>query len=163
MFTTLGADMPGLRRSDVAVAVLMEYFEPEAAVYLLNNNGAGVIAHGWVDKVMEAVRGYSGKVELTEESISREENRSELIRMIGVIEDAMEKEEVKKAEGLKMIADIRVKLNDKFEIVQKEERKRIIVVPQKRDMICHHTGRECTFPSKEECMKRYGLVDRGYK
>lgn len=91
-------------------------------------------------------------------SISKEENRAELVRMIGVIEKKMDMGAIEQKDGLKMIADIRVKLNDKFEIEQASTERRIIVVPQKRGLVCKHTQRECTFwPTKDACMKHYKL------
>lgn len=91
-------------------------------------------------------------------SISKEENRAELVRMIGIIEKKMDMGQIEQKDGLKMIADIRVKLNDKFEIEQSSTERRIIVVPQKRGLICKYTQRECTYwPTKEACMKHYKL------
>lgn len=96
-------------------------------------------------------------------SISREENQSALIKMLGQIEQAMDDEEMDKGQALKMMADIRVKLQDKFDMEDdKDENKHIIVVPQKHDYICPHTNRECSkMPSKAACMKYYGLRDSG--
>ena len=63
-------------------------------------------------------------------------------------------------DAIKIEADIRVKLNDKFNIEEEEGQKRIIVVPQKHDIICKFTNRECSaMPSKEACMKYYNLID----
>ena len=62
----------------------------------------------------------------------------------------------------KVVLDARVKLNDKFNIEEEEGQKRIIVVPQKHDIICKWTSRECSaMPSKEACMKYYNLIDAG--
>ena len=60
----------------------------------------------------------------------------------------------------KVVLDARVKLNDKFNIEEAEGQKRIIIVPQKHDIICKWTQRGCSsMPSKEACMKYYKLID----
>ena len=97
---------------------------------------------------------------IQDDTISKEENRSELIKMISVIQEGMDDGDIERKDGLKMIADIRVKLNDKFEIEERGVQKRLIVVPQKRNMICAYTQRECTYwPTKEACKAHYKLVE----
>lgn len=96
---------------------------------------------------------------VTDESlISREENKAELIKMIPRITEAAKRGEIDNGYALKLEADLRVKLNDKFDMEASERERRIIIVPQKHDYICPHTGRECSsMPSKEACMEYYKL------
>lgn len=95
-------------------------------------------------------------------SISREENQAALIEMLADIQQARKNHEMDKGQALKMEADIRVKLQDKFDMDEdSDEVKHLIVVPQKHDYICPHTNRECTkMASKEACMKYYNLVEK---
>lgn len=94
-------------------------------------------------------------------SISREENQEELTKMLGEIRKAMDDKKLDTGTGLKMLMDIRVKLQDKFDMDESDDtHKHIIVVPQKHDIICPSTNRECSkMPSKEACMEYYNLVE----
>lgn len=93
-------------------------------------------------------------------TISKDENREELLKLLQKIQDAERDGTIDPKDAIKIEADIRVKLNDKFNIEEEEGQKRIIVVPQKHDMICKWTSRECSaMPSKEACMKYYNLID----
>lgn len=97
---------------------------------------------------------------VTSEGVSKEQNKEALIKMIPQINAAMEDGSIEPDKGLKMIADIRVKLNDKFEMEESAEKKRIIIVPAKHDIICTFTHRECSrMPSREACKEYYNLVD----
>lgn len=89
-------------------------------------------------------------------TISREQNKAELISLLKDIEEAQRSGDMETKDALKLKTDIRVKLNDKFDMEEDEESKHIIVVPSKHDIICPHTNRECTYmPTKEACMKYY--------
>lgn len=93
-------------------------------------------------------------------TISKDENREELLKLLQKIQDAEKEGTIDPKDAIKIEADIRVKLNDKFNIEEEEGQKRIIVVPQKHDIICKWTSRECSaMPSKEACMKYYNLTD----
>jgi len=93
-------------------------------------------------------------------TISKDENREELLKLLQKIQDAEREGTIDPKDAIKIEADIRVKLNDKFNIEEEEGQKRIIVVPQKHDIICKWTSRECSaMPSKEACMKYYNLID----
>lgn len=93
-------------------------------------------------------------------TISKDENREELLKLLQRVQDAEREGTIDPKDAIKIEADIRVKLNDKFNIEEEEGQRRIIVVPQKHDIICKHTNRECSaMPSKEACMKYYNLID----
>ena len=98
-------------------------------------------------------------------TISKDENREALLKEILEMKQIADDS---KASGdsdtfikaSKVVLDARVKLNDKFNIEEEEGQRRIIVVPQKHDIICKWTSRECSaMPSKEACMKYYNLID----
>ena len=93
-------------------------------------------------------------------TISKDENREELLKLLQKIQDAERDGTIDPKDAIKIEADIRVKLNDKFNIEEEEGQRRIIVVPQKHEIICKWTSRECSaMPSKEACMKYYNLID----
>lgn len=93
-------------------------------------------------------------------TISKDENREELLKLMQRVQNAEREGTIDPKDAIKIEADIRVKLNDKFNIEEEEGQRRIIVVPQKHDIICKWTSRECSaMPSKEACMKYYNLID----
>ena len=165
---TMAHEWPDLRVTDVAFAVLCETFEDDAVAVAVayrekapangeESKAFSPRAQALRKAVHQIVFGAVGQ----EDTISKEENRSELIRMIDEIQAGMDNGEIEKKDGLKMIADIRVKLNDKFEIEERSEgRQRLIIVPQKRDMICRYTNRECmNWPTREACIRHYNIKE----
>lgn len=90
--------------------------------------------------------------------ISKAENKSDLIRLLKELQDAKANGEIETKDALKIEADIRVKLNDKFSMDEDDGPRRILVVPQKHDIVCPHTHMECTYmPTKKACMEYYKL------
>lgn len=97
---------------------------------------------------------------VSEDDITFEENKQGLIKLLKKTKQAEEDGLMETKDALKLQADIRVKLNDKFDTSESNDNKHIIVVPSKHDMICPHTNYECTFmPTKEACMKYYNIKD----
>lgn len=97
---------------------------------------------------------------VSEDDITFEENKQGLIKLLKKTKQAEEDGLMETKDALKLQADIRVKLNDKFDTAESTENKHIIVVPSKHDIICPHTNYECTFmPTKEACIKYYNLKD----
>lgn len=95
------------------------------------------------------------------EDISFEENKAYMLKLKKDTEDAMANNELEKKDGLKILADLSVKLNDKFK-VNAEEHDQIIYVNQKYSSVCSYCGHECAPPpiSKEEAMRLYDLVEK---
>ena len=98
-------------------------------------------------------------------TISKDENREALLKEISEMKDIADKAKEENdsdtyIKASKVVLDARVKLNDKFNIEEEEGQRRIIVVPQKHDIVCKFTNRECSaMPSKEACMKYYNQID----
>jgi hypothetical protein len=110
-------------------------------------------------KIKELLKPFGIGVDMSS-TISRTENREDLIKLLGKIKEASDNGELETKDAIKLETDIRVKLNDKFNIEAEKEQRRIIIVPQKHDLICPHTNRECSnMPSKEACMKYYNLTE----
>lgn len=59
----------------------------------------------------------------------------------------------------KGIADIRVKLNDKFGSNEKEIN-RVVSVHTKNNFICPINNKECYIATKEDLINKYGLIDK---
>ena len=94
-----------------------------------------------------------------DEDISFEENKAYMLKLKKDIEKAIEDGEMEKKDGYKALADISVKLNDKFQ-VQGEVKEQLIVVNTKFNAICGSCGREIYIPTKEDLMEKYNLVEK---
>lgn len=92
------------------------------------------------------------------EDISFEENKAYMLKLKKDTEDAMERKEIDIKDGLKILADISVKLNDKFN-VQGDNREQVVIVNTKFNAICE-CGREIYVPTKEELIKKYNLIEK---
>lgn len=100
------------------------------------------------------------KAKKQSEDISFEENKAYMLKLKKDTEDAMAQGELEKKDGLKILADLSVKLNDKFK-VSAEEHDQIIYVNQKYDATCPSCGREVARRpiTKEEAMEMYDLIE----
>lgn len=163
----LNGEWPEMRIRDVAFGIL--------ATYLEDTQLASKVVYGKEDECKQFSGGYRFKhlqdllrsygitaVSLVSDAgnITKEENRAELIKMLDEIDDQMQQGLISPKDALSLKKDIRVKLQDKFEIEAIAQAQRIIIVPQKRDLICPHTQMECTqWPSKEACIEHYGLLE----
>lgn len=89
--------------------------------------------------------------------ISFDENKEEMIKLIKEAQDALERGEMEAKDALKIQADLRVKLNDKF-AVKEESQEQLVVVQKKYNAICS-CGRELYIPTKEDLMEQYDLIE----
>ena len=96
-----------------------------------------------------------------ESNISFEENKAEIIRLIKRTKEALASGEIDAKDALKIESDLRVKLNDKFN-VQSEEREQVIYVTQKYNDTCPYCSQEIARRplSKEEAMEMYNLTEK---
>lgn len=156
----------GIRVRDIAYILLSKMFSDTKTAYqcLFGTQ------EGYSDYINDELR---GKLEeyMTEEgyiraistdeddgSITFEENKSALTKMIADIERDMEKGVIEKKDGYARIVDIRTKLNDKFK-VEASKRNRMIIVEKKFDFICPHTRHECYQLDKEAAMEKFNLIE----
>lgn len=97
----------------------------------------------------------------SEDDISFEENKAEILNLIKATKKAFENGDIEAKDALKIEADLRVKLNDKFSVTE-EVKDQIVVVNQKYDAICGRCGAEVARRpiTKEEAMKMYDLIER---
>lgn len=154
---SLKSDGIDVRVRDVAYLILCDTFSdktiPEKVVYKAND----IPTSETLAALSEKLKPFGiGEIN----TISKDENREELLKLLNRIQDGERAGLIDPKDAIKIEADIRVKLNDKFNIEEEDTKKRIIVVPQKHDIICPHTNRECTYmPSKEACKKHYKLIE----
>jgi hypothetical protein len=92
------------------------------------------------------------------ENITFEQNKSAMIQLIKRTEDALAEGAIEPDKGLKIIADLRVKLNDKFKVEDKTAEQYIIVQP-KFNNICDYTHKECWLQTKEFAKEHWHLID----
>lgn len=95
------------------------------------------------------------------EDISFEENKEYMLKLKKQTEEAMASGDIDKKDGLKILTDISVKLNDKFS-VKEESQQQIVIVQEKYDAICGRCGAEVSRRpiTKEEAMEMYNLVEK---
>ena len=96
-----------------------------------------------------------------EDDISFEENKAEILNLIRATKQAFENGEIEAKDALKIEADLRVKLNDKFSVTE-DVKDQIVVVHQKYDAICGRCGTEVARRpiTKEEAMEMYDLIEK---
>lgn len=90
------------------------------------------------------------------EDISFDENLAYMLKIKKETEAAMTNGEMDKKDALKILADITVKLNDKFNI-NEEVKDQMVVVNCKYNNVCEKCGSEIYIPTKEDLIKEYNL------
>lgn len=86
-----------------------------------------------------------------------EDNRDALISYLNDIQVLMAERKIDPKDGMKMMTDIRLKLNDKFNIKEQQVEQRIIVQP-KFSHICQHTHKECWLQTRSYAMEHWHLI-----
>jgi hypothetical protein len=109
-------------------------------------------------KILEALK--SNGAAKNENDITAEENKAAMVELIERTETALNEGAIDVDKGLKIIADLRVKLNDKFGVGEEQDRKNIIILPKTYDLICPHTHHECYQMDKEYAMEHFNLIER---
>ena len=148
---------------DIAYVILCSYFEDATvaskAIYG-DESGKDIEAIPHLTKYMEQhylKKKKSGSS--PDDELSFEENKAEMIKLINETKLAMDRDEVPKKDGLKILADLRVKLNDKFN-VQDESKDSLVVVESKYNSVCEYCGHEIAVPTKEQLMSKYNLIEK---
>lgn len=95
------------------------------------------------------------------EDISFEENKAYMLGLKKQTEEAMAAGEIDKKDGLKILADLSVKLNDKFNVSDSSQEQYVHVFA-KYDSVCSRCGAEISRRpiSKEEAIEMYNLVEK---
>lgn len=161
-----------IRVRDISFIALCKMFEDENVAYKCIFGGDvsdSVIANYIKSKEISYLKNYiesnivlttkkKGKKKIgSEEDITFDENKAEIIKLIKETQKALEDGKIKSADALKIQADLRVKLNDKF-AVKDESQDSIVIVNQKYNSICS-CGREIYIPTKDELMLKYNLKE----
>ena len=160
---------------DIAFVVLLDAFENEDIAYkclfgsesgfmqeyasVYARTGAVEYIKDYID-ILSTNNGSRSKKQDVDD-ITFDENKSYMIKLKKDTEEAMANGEIEKKDALKILADISVKLNDKFN-VQSEEREQVIYVTQKYNDTCPYCSHEIARRplSKEEAMEMYNLTEK---
>lgn len=89
--------------------------------------------------------------------ITFDENKAEMIALIKAAQDALENNEIEAKDALKIQADLRIKLNDKFK-VNADVKDSVVFVEQKYNSVCEYCGHEIYIPTEEELIKKFNLI-----
>ena len=156
---------------DIAFVVLLDAFENEDIAYkclfgsesgfmqeyasVYARTGAVEYIKDYID-ILSTNNGSRSKKQDVDD-ITFDENKSYMIKLKKDTEEAMANGEIEKKDALKILADISVKLNDKFNVKDANEDRQVVIVQNKFNAICE-CGREIYVPTKEEMMKKSNLV-----
>ena len=129
-------------------SVQQAYDESEAISYLKQ----------YMPYIIDKSNGH-GSERKSEQDISFDENKAYMLRLKAETERAMADGEIDKKDGLTILKDIAVKLNDKFNVADTANNNTIIV-NKKFNSICPKCGCELYIPTKKDLMEKYNLTDR---
>lgn len=161
-----------LKVKDISYVLLTRYFEDKSYAYRVCFGSDSDYSGDAIEKYEES-EGYkflktilnevreSGFVSRYAEDITFEENKAYMLKLKKDTEEAMDRGELEAKDGLKILADLSVKLNDKFS-VQAEVKDQMVVVNAKYNDICEYCQHEVARRpmTKEEAMKEYNLIEK---
>ena len=114
----------------------------------------------------ESIQRNDEDVTLKYKSLTFEENKEAMISMLSELKSALADGKLEYKDYAKMVSDIRIKLNDKFQISEKKEEKRIIVNSKYND-ICPYCSREIRRKTDEDMLQeikmKYTLIPKKKK
>ena len=155
-----------IRVRDIAYTLLSKMFADSKTAYQCLFGSA----EGYEDYADDEMRGklelylsdagYIRSISTDDDTgeITFEVNKKEMERLLVKTQQAMDDGLVDPKDGLKIMADIRVKLNDKFKVESKNQYRQIIV-EKKFDFVCPHTRHECYQLDKDFAMKKWNLIE----
>lgn len=154
-----------IRVRDIAYTLLSKMFADSKTAYqcLFGSEGYDDYAddemRGKLEQYMSD-EGYIKSISTDADTggITFEQNRREMEILLEKTQQAMDDGLIDPKDALKIMADIRVKLNDKFKVESKQQA-RYIVVQKRYNNVCPHCNREIYIPSKQDLMEEYGLTD----
>ena len=144
---------------DIAYVVLCSVFDDNEVAYkTLFGEYDSVDKYDNKDEIIELKKIIKTVTTKTHEDITFEENKAYMLKLKKDTENAMAIGEIDKKDGLKILADLSVKLNDKFS-VNEEVKDQMVVVNTKYNAVCPYCQHETYIPTKEDLMKEYNLKE----
>jgi len=169
VLNSVRSEWPKASEQDIAFVILCDTLENKSLAYRLayfkrrENDAEAFYNTPRIKKLLELLEPF-GIGFIDENKLTKEENKGELLKLLNQIDDMFVQGKIDAKDALKMKSDIRVKLNDKFDMEDDQRQRRIIIVPSKHDLVCPHTKRECTYwPKKSACCSHFGLIDPSEK
>lgn len=141
--------------NDKTNAEILDYHKSNAIEFLRN-----YLDINFKDEKKEVEIAKPKRKKAKGEDITFEENKAEMIKLIKQADDRYANGEIDAKDHLKIVTELRVKLNDKFQ-VKEEMKEQLVIVNQKYNAICDGCGRETYIPTKEDLMKQYNLIENG--
>ena len=155
-----------IRVRDIAYTLLSKMFADNKTAYqcLFGTEGYDDYADDEMRSKLEQYmsdEGYIKSISTDADTggITFEQNRREMEILLEKTQQAMDDGLVDPKDALKIMADIRVKLNDKFKVESKQQA-RYIVVQKRYNNVCPHCNREIYIPSKQDLMEEYNLTEK---
>jgi hypothetical protein len=158
-----------LKVRDIAYVLLRRYFDDRSYAWRVCFTDADYdektidayeegTGYQYLKEVLMEVRDRGGL--LYDEDITFEENKAYMLKLKRDTEIAMEAGDLEKKDGLKILSDLSVKLNDKFS-VQAEVKDQMVIVEHKYNDICPYCQHEVASKpmTKEEAMATYNLKE----
>lgn len=169
ILTNASSQGANLKVRDIAYVLLRRYFDDRSYAWRVCFSDADYdektidayeegIGYQFLREVLAEVRDKGGL--LYDEDITFEENKAYMLKLKRDTEMAMEAGELEKKDGLKILSDLSVKLNDRFQ-VQAQVKDQMVIVEQKYNDICPRCQTEISrrTMTKEEAMKEYNLKE----
>ena len=169
ILTAASAHGANLKVRDIAYVLLRRYFDDRSYAWRVCFTDANYdektidayeegTGYQYLKEVLMEVRDRGGL--LYDEDITFEENKAYMLKLKRDTELAMEANELEKKDGLKILSDLSVKLNDKFS-VQAEVKDQMVIVEHKYNDICPYCQHEVASKpmTKEEAMATYNLKE----
>lgn len=160
-------DGKSVRVRDIAYTLLSKMFADDKTAYQCLFTDID----GYEDYVRDNLRseieeymtqqGYIRSFSTDEDTggISFEENKKEMAALLEKTQQALKDGLIEPKDALKIMADIRVKLNDKFKVEAKQQ-ERTIIVEKKFNHICDRFHVECYLPTVEDLKEMYNLTEK---
>lgn len=169
ILTNASSQGANLKVRDIAYVLLRRYFDDRSYAWRVCFTDADYdektidayeegIGYQFLREVLAEVRDRGGL--LYDEDITFEENKAYMLKLKRDTEMAMEAGDLEKKDGLKILSDLSVKLNDKFS-VQAEVKDQMVIVEHKYNDICPYCQHEVASKpmTKEEAMETYNLKE----
>ena len=169
ILTNASSQGANLKVRDIAYVLLRRYFDDRSYAWRVCFSDADYdektidayeegVGYQFLREVLAEVRDRGGL--LYDEDITFEENKAYMLKLKRDTEMAMEAGDLEKKDGLKILSDLSVKLNDKFS-VQAEVKDQMVIVEHKYDDICPYCQHEVASKpmTKEEAMATYNLKE----
>ena len=169
ILTNASSHGANLKVRDIAYVLLRRYFDDRSYAWRVCFSEADYdektidayedgVGYQFLREVLAEVRDRGGL--LYDEDITFEENKAYMLKLKRDTEMAMEAGDLEKKDGLKILSDLSVKLNDKFS-VQAEVKDQMVIVEHKYNDICPYCQHEVASKpmTKEEAMATYNLKE----